>query len=515
MFIKYCECEPFTVFINQIKKKLFVSLKKILFGGSYIFLFSFLASLLSYAIRIVLARNLSIAEYGLFFSVFAFVSFLLQFRDWGLNPALVKYVAAYEAKKQYGKIKSAIYSVFSTQFTLSIIMCAFIIFSAKILAVSFFKDLRAEYLLYYFCLYILISFFVTLLRSYFKGVQKFKIFGLSNFIRMLGILLSVYIFFYFNLGVYAPVFAYVVGWLVVFIIFLYLFLKDFNFFNHPYEDRKTVFVKLFKFGIFALFTDFGSKIIESSDTLMLTYFTNLELVGIYNIIIPTSMVLLVFINSIAEMIFPISSAVWEKNGKNSIRVWLEKISKLYYVFITPVIISVMFYTEEFLELIFKIDTTPQIIFTMRLLLGGMFFLSFANLNNYVIAGMGFPSYTTMAYSISAVVNIILNFILIPKFSILGAASATVISYVIVFLAALRFLKKKIDFRIDIFYIYPVFLFLVFFGAIWFLNNSLLNMWFFFRAPLAVSISFLIYAILLLLFLKQIRRDVFSLVRVKF
>ena len=51
--------------------------KRLVRGGAFLFVMSVVAAFVSYFIRIILARNLSPAEYGLFYAVFAFVTFFL------------------------------------------------------------------------------------------------------------------------------------------------------------------------------------------------------------------------------------------------------------------------------------------------------------------------------------------------------------------------------------------------------------------------------------------------------
>ena len=438
-----------------------MSFKKIVFGGSYIFVFSLLASVISYLTKMVLARNLSLSEYGLFFSVFAFVSFFLQFRDWGLNPALVRYTALFNADNQFGKIKSAFVFSLSLQTVLSIIVCIFLFLFARFLSNSFFKDPLAEYLIYFFCAYVMISYWVTSLRAYFKGLQAYKIFGLSNFLRNSFIFLSTIIFLYFGLGVFSPAMGYVLGWFFVTIIFFILFFKKKNIFSYKLQSFKKVSKKMFSFGVFAFFTDFGGKMIEQIDTLMLTYFANLELVGMYNILIPTSMVMLVFVQTVSELVFPLASEAWAKKDTKTIIDWISTIFRYYFLFISPLFLLVAYYSKLLLSLLFDLHYAGSGI-VLNVLLAGVFFLSLANLNNYVIAGMGLPKITTKAYFFAAIINLVLNLVLIPYFWMIGAAIATLLSYIFIFLFSSAFLSKKINLNLDYFFHFKHLLVLLFF-----------------------------------------------------
>ena len=78
-------------------------IKKAVKGSAIIFAFTIISVILGYLTRIVLARGLSVEEYGLFYAVFGLVSFFLFFRQLGLDSAMVKYVAEYTAKKAHNK----------------------------------------------------------------------------------------------------------------------------------------------------------------------------------------------------------------------------------------------------------------------------------------------------------------------------------------------------------------------------------------------------------------------------
>jgi len=55
--------------------------KKIVSNASKLLIYSVLAAILAYIVRIVMARSLSPSEFGLFYAVFAFVAFFLSFTD--------------------------------------------------------------------------------------------------------------------------------------------------------------------------------------------------------------------------------------------------------------------------------------------------------------------------------------------------------------------------------------------------------------------------------------------------
>ena len=106
--------------------------KRAVKGVSVALIFSLLASTVAYLTKLYLARELEPMEYGLFSSVFAFVTFFLFFRDLGLGQALVKLISKYNLTDKYDEIKTTISSVFLFQFLSSLLLGIFFVSFSKL-----------------------------------------------------------------------------------------------------------------------------------------------------------------------------------------------------------------------------------------------------------------------------------------------------------------------------------------------------------------------------------------------
>ena len=114
--------------------------RKLLFDASLVFVMGIFAAIFGYLIRVVLSRQLSLEEFGLFYAVFTFVSFFIVFRDFGLSQALVKFIPQFLVKKEYGKIKSSIKFAFSVNLLMGMIFAVFFIIFSDYLAINYFKN---------------------------------------------------------------------------------------------------------------------------------------------------------------------------------------------------------------------------------------------------------------------------------------------------------------------------------------------------------------------------------------
>jgi len=86
---------------------------------------------------------------------------------------------------------------------------------------------------------------------------------------------------------------------------------------------------------------------------------------------------------------------------------------------------------------------------LQILLFGVLFYTVSLINENIVSGIGKPQIIMNIIVAAAIVNIVLNFILIPLFGINGAAIATMVSYVMMFafttIRAARFTEMQLPF----------------------------------------------------------------------
>src|SRR3989344_3453665 len=82
---------------------------KIAVKGAFIVLaISLIAGLGGYFVRLVLARGLSIEDFGLFNSVFSFLGLIGFFKSLGFDKALIKFIPEFRHEKRNDLIKSSV-----------------------------------------------------------------------------------------------------------------------------------------------------------------------------------------------------------------------------------------------------------------------------------------------------------------------------------------------------------------------------------------------------------------------
>lgn len=472
--------------------------RKAVYGASIALIFSFLAAVIAYVTRIILARNLTPKEYGLFYAVFTLIIFFLFFRDWGLGQALVRHVAEFKVLKQYDRIKTAIVAVFSIQLSSSLLMGATFFFLADYLADHYFKNPLAAPVLKIMVLYILFSILFITTKQIFQGVQEMFLYSSVELSKNIIVLLLILSFFGLGLKLFAPVLAFALVCPLLFLIYLPTLLKKFNFFQHKVVDFKLISRQLFLFSIPVFLTDIGGQIVGYIDTLMLTYFVSLSEVGVYNVVLPSALIFFFFSKAVGTVLFPLSTELWIKKDTLRLSTGMALLHKYLFVVITPVILTAFFYAKFFIITLFGeeyVGGYPA----LQILLVGVLFYVVASANHNFLAGIGKPKIVTVIILLSALLNVLLNIFLIPRWGINGAALATTASYFLMLLIStyktVRYVKSVFPWKEWILLIFPAFSFL----GIIYMVESVLHLTIWLEIIISTSVGILMYALLTYLF----------------
>ena len=423
-------------------------LKRAVHGTLWVMLFHIAASVVSYVNRIVLARNMTPSEYGVFYSVFTFVTFFLFFRELGLLQALSKFIPEYKLQGRNDFIKSAIVSTTLMQLAGSVVFSVVFYSAAGYLAQHYFRAAAADFYLKFLIIYFLASIIFRTMKSVLQGFQSMFWFASSEFVKNIVTLLLTLVFFYLGFGVMTPLYAFVLVFPIMIVLYAIPTLRSFNLFVHRMSEFKKISTQLFLFSTPVFLSSVATKIIGYIDTLILTYYRTSAEVGIYNVVLPTAVIFLFIGQGISATIFPMSSELWARNEKKKLAEGLQLIYRYVFLLAIPVIGTVFIYSRLFITSFFGTAYADGAI-ALQILLFGVLFYTVSLINENIVSGIGKPQIIMNIIVAAAIVNIVLNFILIPLFGINGAAIATMVSYVMMFafttIRAARFTEMQLPF----------------------------------------------------------------------
>lgn len=207
-----------------------------------------------------------------------------------------------------------------------------------------------------------------------------------------------------------------------------------------YKGKTGINIKYWKFALLysvpLIPHAFSQIILNSSDRIMIDFFCTKEEVAYYGIVYSIAMVLNVIVISINSAIQPwFFQKIKEKDFTN---IKIKTNNLLILISVLSILISLV--APEIIFIMAPSQYSDSIIIFPALIASMYFYamyLCFANFESYYEK----PFYFSIATSIGAVINIILNIILIPKIGYFIAGYTTLVCYIIFAIMHYVFMKK--------------------------------------------------------------------------
>ncbi len=420
-------------------------MKKLIRNSALSFVFIILGALFAYFWRRYLVLHLAVADYGLLFSIIAFFSLLMLFVDLGVEPSAAKAIVELRLAKKYDTIRSLLFSVLSIQFFLSVLVFFIVFFSASWLAENYFHIPSATHYIQLLGLWFLTIPLSTFLSYTLLGFEKTTWYTALDFFRMFFLLVIGMILFFFNYDIYAAILAYATINIVLFCLYLpYIFSFFPRLFQHQFTLNTKRLWMIFSYGFIMAFTAFGWLLITQTDTLVLTYLTSMDAVGLYNVALPISLFLLFFTRPVTIVYYPHITALAAEKKFSELAESISLAYKYLFILLLPVALCFMLFSKEIISMLFSTDFVAAGL-ALAILSFGTLFYGFAMFNNVVFNGLGKAKHMAFITIIVAACNLVLNFILIPYIGIYGAALSTTVSYLLLFSLSCIILMKFVSF----------------------------------------------------------------------
>lgn len=420
------------ILINIIYRKIFheevsPDVEKFIKNLSYVGFGTVIASVFSFSFNILAGRWLGPSEYGSFTLVQSVAMFFYIPMLLGFHTAMVKYNAEkIDVTRQRCIISTTYILVFL--FTIVSVLIYFV-FSTEIMTLF---SISGE--IYHFAILFAVLFvFYTLTTETLRSLHMIPAYSRLKpiFSGLLFFSFLVFVFVFKEISFKSPLFSMLVAYGITAGIILALLRK----YLIP-KFSKDWAHQLHRYSIYSLMGGISAVLYLNLDKIVINMYMPVSNVGIYwayNYSFTT--VILLFSSIFVTVFFPVASMCSEKG------ILLKRINKiiiLLIIFGWPCVvvsgsIILKMYGENYpfnitLILLFA---TAGICITIDKLYGQLLCSS----------GVNGVKITSFAAIVLAVVNVILNFLLIPVIGLMGAIIATIISYL--FSIGIMFLKRKV------------------------------------------------------------------------
>jgi len=368
---------------------------------------------------IYVARILGATDYGKFSFALAFIGLFSVLATLGLSRIVVR---EFSQNREKEKDFSAI---FSLRIIFSLIVLVLIIIGSFFIT----PDDLIRKLIWILAVYTLLEGLTSFLNFFFQARQKMEYEAGSKIFRMaLLTILGLIIVFFFpsveNLS-YAYLFSAVFTFIVITIIF------HFKFYRLGLNLDKMVWKRYLKMSWPLIISGIFITIYGQIDSVMMGYFNQITETGWYNAALRIAGAAFIPIGLISTSFYPaLSKTIGE--SKNEFRKNWANFMKIMIILSVLAIIGGILLAPMIINLIYGSDYNSSIFaFQILIVMVGISFLH--NPFNQALIISNQQKKFFWASLVGVIVNIVLNLILIPKYSLYGAAAASAITSFIVLL----------------------------------------------------------------------------------
>jgi len=409
---------------NEDKNK---ALKTIAKGGSIVLFGLIFAKFFGYLFRIVVARFLGSDVYGLYSLGLAAFSILTTVSLLGVGSGIRRFIAYHKGKDE-DKVRGILRAGLKISMPIGIIFSIILVIFGNQIGLILFDSADMGLVLRVFGLLLPFKVLLKNLESIAMGLKRVEYYVYSRKIIPLGskfLLVILFIFLGFELlGVLAAFFIATMFGLISMIYFTVFKLDYFDFSRSSFSIKK-MFLYSWPLIIAAIFM----KIIGWTDVLMMGHFLTESQVGIYNAALPTAMILSFFLSAVSKIIFPVFSQLYGEGKLSEFRRIYQVSTKWIFAATLPFFMVMLLFPRQLMVLLFGAEFAPAALSLSILALAYFYYVSLGSLDR-VIKSIGRTKLYALVIGVSAVVNISLNWFLIPIYGIVGGAIATAVSVVI-------------------------------------------------------------------------------------
>ena len=390
---------------------------------------------LSLIFIIFVARYLGDIGFGKYSFIFALMSFLTMLIAFGMDGLTIRDIA-----KDKSQTNVFLTNVNILKIVFTVVAWTILIFLMGILKKE--PQINLGIIIIGLCLFP--DSLIKSFKAIFSAHEKMEYNTLIEIVfRVIVVSLGLLVIF-LNFGFIAILLVSLIASLVTFLYSTYIYIYKIG------KIKIEIDTKLCKYLIktsymFALIGIFGA-IYNRIDTIMLSIMKGDAPVGWYSAAYGLTGSLLFIPMSVCMAVFPVFSRLY-KESKESFKIAYEKSFKFLFLLALPIGVGVSILSDRIIYLIYKPEFGNSII-ALRILVWATVFIFLSSVMGYVLYSVNAQKVAAITTGSMALVNIVLNYIFIPRFSYIAASWTTVITAIIGFLVYYYYLSRKI-YRIGI------------------------------------------------------------------
>ncbi len=408
---------------------------EILKGSGIAFFLRGIGQILSYIFLFLITRYYGAKGVGIFALSLVFLNISSAFAKGGLNTAFLRFVSEFSKRKEFFRLRAVYKKVLSLAFLFSVLSAICMYFFSPFLA----NILHKPYLSPYFKIMsigVIPLVFFSINAEGLRGLKRIKDYVLLSFfwlnlfaiLFLLGLIFFDRITFFRKIKPFSPEISYVLSVLIVFILSFFMFFRFVKVSETDNSEEKGLsYSEILNVSLPMLVSGSLFMILGWVDTIMLGWLGSVSDVGIYNVAMKISRVAVVFLVAVNTIAAPKFAEFYAVKDFKSIARVAKQASKLIFFLTFPFVIIILAVPYKILFLFGK-DFVKGKIALIILIIGFMFNAISGSVGN-ILQMTGNQVYHRNVLIAGTLLNIFLNYTLIPVYGLNGAAIASTISMI--------------------------------------------------------------------------------------
>ena len=403
--------------------------------GSSLLLFGKIISVgIGLASQIALVRYLDKADFGAWGYAISVISFFGTICTLGLSRSQTRFIPIYHEKGEFDRVFGTIALMLITITSTSILIIGAIFLAPDVITKLVGGDAQPVTLLFVLIFLVPVEAVDRVFEGLFASFNNARAIFLRRYIlsptfRLVVVLLLIALEQSVTFVAYGYLFAAILGVLIYFGAFLKMARKESLLANFRLKHIDIPAREIFMFTLPLMTSDLLAILMHTSDTLLLGYFHDSEVIASYQAILPTVRINAMVMTSFSLLFTPMAARFFANDDRDGINTLYWRTAIWLAVLTFPMFVLTFSLAQPLTLLLYGVRYSDSAIY-LSILGFAYYFNACLGFNGVTLKVLGKIKYIVFMNLSIAVLNVVLNLLLIPQYGALGAAIATGASMIV-------------------------------------------------------------------------------------
>ena len=403
----------------------------------------------SFIYLVLVARFFSQNDVGTFYLALSIIGAFTIFSDLGLGAAFTRYIPFYLGKGQKKDAYSLLQVSYMFSGTLSFLLSVGLFLAAGLLADAF-KAPGLDIQMQLLAIFLFLCTLLSLNTSFLSGLKRMKESNLLlNLQNTLKLVLTIALFIFMGANYLALSISFIASYVIA-VAFSFWYLQknlekeEMDKLAPDTKGRIELLKEIVPFGLMLSIVVTFWTIITYTDRILLGYFLGGEkatiAIAIYTMATTLATMIMIFPSAVSSIFLPMISELYAKEKRKEMAELSNSAIRWVIFLITPPTLIFIIFPEEILQMFYGKAYSGGAVVLMIFAIG-FFIRSLSFIQGSLLAALRAVKLEIYTAAAAAVSNIALNWVLIPRYGIEGAAISSAVSFALVTVLLVYFTKK--------------------------------------------------------------------------